>query len=426
MFSAKLTPPVRTRRFARLENMPQEILLKDAQPQKSLFSLLVQSRRLYHAVLPSLYRRISFRVTADPTKAYKADGKLLRMAQKRNPGLRHIQELELSPRDEMRRSLHEAAGYPDAERLLKAIPRGSLKYFRWLSWHEIPREVLRLLWTRQRKLTNIKLVSCKNGVDHLITELAQNPNSFHEHATALRITDVGNGVISGIVGPLLRRRKIRSLTLDFWALWSNGNRTRNPELRKIYRDGVLLDQIFAPASYLKPGLPLALEELDLSAVNLMNGVGTMLAALYTSALKILRVTSCPEAYFLFRGMSELPEDQRPRLREPQIYHEQTPGPNARLTLDIRRRQPPYDGVQRVGWFRRASLEKLCVRVSRLEMLYGPFPPVVANEFLDYGREFRAYMATVLQIPTLKTLNVTTWAVPHAHGAVRPRGPEEEA
>lgn len=338
----------------------------------------------------------------------------------------------------------------------------------WLSWHEIPREVLRLLWTRQRKLTNIELVSCKSGVDHLITELAQDPNSFHEHATELRITDVGKGVVPGIVGPLLQRGKIQSLTLDFWTLWSSMYHKGNLELKEIYRDGVLLDQIFAPASHLKPALPLALEELVLSAVDLTNSVDAILAALNTSALKTLRVTCCANAFFLFRGMSELPEDQRPRLHDLQIYHEQSPGPNAvsqndhsdrtitaindlllsitdtlhtlwivmrgrlphdrlldplapgitnhgtslqRLTLDIRRRHTPYDGAQCVGWFRRDSLEKLCARMSRLEMLYLPFPPVVANEFLDYGPEFRACMAAVLQIPTLKTLNVTTWPYP---------------
>ncbi len=256
----------------------------------------------------------------------------------------------------------------------------------------------------------------------------------------------------------------------------------NHELKEIFRDGVLLHQVFAPASYLKPALLLALQELDLSAVTFMNGVDTMLAALDTSALKTLRVTCCPDAYVLFQRMSALPEHQRPRLHELQIYHEQSPGPNpisqtdhsdrtitalnalllstpdtlhtlwiimrgrlphdrlldplapgitnhgtslVRLTLDIRRGQPPYDGVQRVGWFRRASLEKLCARMSRLEMLYVPFPPVVANEFLDYGREFRAYVATVLQIPTLKTLNVTTWPYPmhtdlHDRPAMDPR------
>ncbi|KAL8742948.1 MAG: hypothetical protein Q9184_008174 [Pyrenodesmia sp. 2 TL-2023] len=236
----------------------------------------------------------------------------------------------------------------------------------------------------------------------------------------------------------------------------------------IYHNGTLLRHIFAPASHLKPAQPLALKELVLSAVDLAYNVNFMLSALETSVLKTLKVTCCPSADVLFRKMSRLPVNQRPRLHHLQIYHMQIPGPNAvsqhdhsdrtiiainelllsatdtlhslwivmrgllphdklldplapgitnhgssllRLTLDIRLRHPPYDGAQRVGWFRREAIEKLCARMQQLEMLYLPFPPVVANEYLEYRPEFRDYMATVLQISTLKTLNVNTWPYP---------------
>ncbi|KAL8918211.1 MAG: hypothetical protein Q9208_007487 [Pyrenodesmia sp. 3 TL-2023] len=471
MSLVKLTLPVQARGRAKLDNLPQEVLdliLEDVQPKKALLSLLVQSRRMYHAVLPSLYRQVSFPVAANLEEPYKGNEKLLGMIENENPGLKHIQELDLWPRDETRRMPHQTAGYPEAESLLEAIPRNSLRHFSWRSWHEIPRKVLRLLWTRQRKLTNIELVWCKSGVDHLITELAQNPNSFHKHATKLRITDVGKGFIPGIVTPLLQRRKIESLTLDFWMLWENISCTGSDELKDIYHNGTLLSQIFAPVTHLKPAQRLALKELVLSAVDLTYNVNSMLSALETSALKTLRVTCCPSANSLFAKMSKLPANRRPRLHHLQVYHEQKPGSNAvsqhdnsdrtitaindlllsttdtllslwvvmrgrlphdklldplapgitnhgssllQLTVDIRLRHPPYDGAQRVGWFRREALEKLCARMQQLEMLYLPFPPVVANEYLDYRPEFRDYMATVLQIPTLKTLNVNTWPYP---------------
>lgn len=154
----------------------------------------------------------------------------------------------------------------------------------WKSWHEILREVLRLLLARQRKLTNIELLSCRSGVDHLITELAQNPNSFHEHATKLRITDVGKGSIPGVVTPLVRLRKIESLTLDFWMLWEDMDCTGDNELMDIYHHGTLLSQIFAPASHLKLAQRLALKELVLSAVDLTYMFTSMLFALEIPAL----------------------------------------------------------------------------------------------------------------------------------------------
>lgn len=84
---------------------------------------------MYHSVLPSLYRRVSFQVAADLGKPYRGNEKLLRMIKNKNRGQEHIQEVDLWPCDEMRRTPHKTAGYPEAELLLGAIPRDSLRTF---------------------------------------------------------------------------------------------------------------------------------------------------------------------------------------------------------------------------------------------------------------------------------------------------------
>lgn len=80
-------------------------------------------------MLPSLYRRVVF-VVDSSIGTYRANYPLLRMADKENQGLLHIQELCLYVRDELSRNLNLTADYPDAVQLLAAIPRDSLSKFR--------------------------------------------------------------------------------------------------------------------------------------------------------------------------------------------------------------------------------------------------------------------------------------------------------
>ncbi len=83
---------------------------------------------MYHAVLPAMYRRISFAVDSS-VGSYQANYKLLQLADKENQGLLHIKEVELYPRDELKRKPSVTADYPDAIQLLAAIPRNQLQRF---------------------------------------------------------------------------------------------------------------------------------------------------------------------------------------------------------------------------------------------------------------------------------------------------------
>lgn len=91
--------------------------------------MLLVSKRIYHAVLPLLYRSVVFLVDSSIGN-YRANYQLLRMAEKENQGLLHIREIQLDVQDECTRSVNTTADYPDAVQLLAAIPRDSLSIFK--------------------------------------------------------------------------------------------------------------------------------------------------------------------------------------------------------------------------------------------------------------------------------------------------------
>ncbi|KAL8646456.1 MAG: hypothetical protein Q9210_006132 [Variospora velana] len=390
------------------------------------------------------------------------------MADKENQGLLHVQEVDLAPSDERTRPPNEVADYPDA----------------------IPKEVLRLLWTRQRELANVELVPCEENVDDLIKKIGLDPCSFCERAMMLRIKDVGQGTIPKLAAWLLQLRPINSLTLDFCLLKSNIEEEQNTKRKDNYHSGVLLKNLFTPPclpTNLKTARALLLSLLTLKAVDLTNCTDLLIKALDTRALKTLRVICCTRPDKLFWKMSKVSVRAKPRLLNLTLYHEQLSSTNPmsdddrtdrtikginefllsmtdtvetlwivvrgclpkkkllgplvpgiinhsssllQLTVDARIGYPTSDRRQRVGWFPQDALEQMCAGMERLELLYIPFPPVVANEYRNYTAEFRDYMvcqtlftaklhlaptkrqqATVIQIPTLKTLNITTWPYP---------------
>ncbi|KAL8717801.1 MAG: hypothetical protein Q9181_008280 [Wetmoreana brouardii] len=83
----------------------------------------------------------------------------------------------------------------------------------------------------------------------------------------------------------------------------------------------------------------------------------------------------------------------------------------RLTVDVCSSLPPWRGKQCVGWFPHDEWEQVCASFRKLEQLYVPFPPVVADEKLTCREEFDEYLEAALQISTLKTLNMNTWPYP---------------
>ncbi|KAL8719264.1 MAG: hypothetical protein Q9181_008081 [Wetmoreana brouardii] len=116
-----------------LEDLPQEVhdlIFLNVPSKSSLWPILFLSKKMYRAVLPSLYQKISFEIDSS-VGTYHANYDLLRMADKENQGLLHIQVVELSVQDELSRHKEEEADYPDAAQLLSAIPRDSLMKFRY-------------------------------------------------------------------------------------------------------------------------------------------------------------------------------------------------------------------------------------------------------------------------------------------------------
>ncbi|KAL9626408.1 MAG: hypothetical protein Q9204_007329 [Flavoplaca sp. TL-2023a] len=471
----------------RLDSLPQEIydpIFEHASSPRTrlkhrLWPLLLVSKRMYHAVLPTIYRRLFFEIDSS-VGSYKANYKLLQLADKENQGLLHIEEVQLYPRDELERSPFTSADYPDAFQLLAVIPKDQLRRFNWNSCHELPQEILRLLWKRQRKLTNIELVQCNRPLDELVNEFDLDNSPFYQHATELRIADVGQGVLPTTALRILKERpQISTLTLDFGSIIRrlrttrdafDGDWTRWNQLTKAYHC-TLLKELFGSPKQVRLAAPLAISTLHLHCLDLWHSP-YMLSSLKWQVLENLQVVSCERPDVLLMRISQLAAEKRLRLRTFRIYHEQKLGVDSQvshdiqtdrtiysvdklllsmkdtlselwivmrglhlfdrllgpmaagitnhgksllqLTADVRGYRPAdskHSGEQHVGWFEPEIWEEVCASMGRLEQLYVPFPPVVADENLTARDEYYSYLDTALQIPTLKTLNATTWPYP---------------
>lgn len=287
--------------------------------------------------------------------------------------------------------------------------------------------------------------------------------TFFPNAASLRIADVRKATIPLIALQLLQYRpNIETLELDFWNVRLGMDRTSKT-------DG-LLKKLLDPPFQLRPPCLLAIRTLHLFAVDLRQNCDLLLTALDTTVLSDLVVVSCLKPNILFTQMSRLPAHARPHLERLVIFHSQQSQERAwvaandptdrvtksindlllstedtisnlwivmrgihgykkllsplvsgiqnhgrsliRLTVDIRSHVPPFVDQQCAGWFPKVGWERLCASMTELRFLCVPFPPVVANEYCTSRREHRDYLASALQIPTLKTLISSTYPYPH--------------
>ncbi|KAL8911688.1 MAG: hypothetical protein Q9171_003178 [Xanthocarpia ochracea] len=267
-------------RTPKLDSLPQEvydIIFKHASsPRKSLkrylWPLLFVSKRMYHAVLPTLYRRISFSVDSS-VGSYRANYKLLQLADKENRGLLHIQAIELYPDDELERKPHNAADYPDVIQLLAAIPRNQLRIF-------------------------------------------------------------GRGLIAGIALDILENRpSIDTLALEFWGikeeignlmdlpnLDDNGHTTLQ-RLKNAYQDGLLRDLFGIPKKPVRTN-QLSLVSLGLHGADLSHSPQYIFHAINLAILESLQVVGCYRTDIFLAAMAQLPVNKRPRLRQLDLYVEE--------------------------------------------------------------------------------------------------------
>ncbi|KAL9024321.1 MAG: hypothetical protein Q9180_007936, partial [Flavoplaca navasiana] len=251
----------------------------------------------------------------------------------------------------------------------------------------------------------------------------------------------------------------------------NDDGTQFDRLGKAY-DDTLLKELFRLPKQARSAVPLAITTLHLHHVGLCYSPKYMLPSLNWQVLENLHIISCDRPDVLLMRISQLAAEKRPRLRTFRIYHDQEFGVDTqmsddiqtdrtiynvdklllsmkdtlielwivmrglnrfdqllspmaagianhgkslvRLTADVRSYKPSHSmnsGDQHVGWFEPGTWEEVCASMARLEELYVPFPPVVADENLTAREEYYSYLDTTLQIPTLKTLNATTWPYP---------------
>lgn len=216
----------------------------------------------------------------------------------------------------------------------------------------MPPEVLRLLRKRQHKLTNIELVPCSKPLDERIVELDLGSNPFHQHATELRIADVGRGVLPAAALHILKERpQITTLTLDFRSIKCNldniggdlfdDDGTPLNHLTKAYHED-LLKELFRPSKQLQRAVPLAVTTLHLHCVDLWYGPKYMSACFDWKVLETLHLVSCQRPDVLLTRMSQIPAERRPRLRKFHIYHEQHPWEVTWVSDDIRTDRTIYN------------------------------------------------------------------------------------
>ncbi|KAL8729388.1 MAG: hypothetical protein Q9166_004781 [cf. Caloplaca sp. 2 TL-2023] len=388
------------RSLPQLDTLPQEVhdLIFEyvcpppRRPKHFLWPILFVSRKMYHAVLPCLYRQIRFAVDSS-VGPYKANYRLLQMADKENQGLLHIEDVELFPRDELKRKPYMTADYPDAIQLIASIPRDSLRRFNWDSWHQIPVEVLRLLWKRQHKLTNVEFIACLKPLDELIDELGLVGGSFGQHATDLRIADVADGKISVAAVQILKNRpQIDTLTLEFWSIKSRMDEFFDDEdsddeaavfpdqrIKDAYHKG-LLKALFGLPRKPQGAKPLLLVTLNLHCVDLWHGPCYMFHSIDLAVLKNLRIVGCRRPDVFLTRMSELPAEKRPHLRLLRIYHEESEFETAWVSDDDETDRT-IDSVNEILLSVKDSLQTLWIVMRGIngpERLLGPMAPGIAN------------------------------------------------
>lgn len=332
----------------------------------------------------------------------------------------------------------------------------------WNSWHQVPSEVLRLLWKRQHRLTNIELIACDIPLDKLVDDLSLGEHSFHQHATDLLIADVRRGLIARAALDILEHRpSIDSLDLEFWGikeeignlkdlphLDGNGHTTLQ-RLKNAYQDGLLRDLFGTPKKPVRTN-QLSLVTLGLHGADLSHSPKYIFHAINFAILETLEIVGCYRTDVFLAAMVQLPVNKRPRLRRLDIYVEEeevawvsdtdhtdrtvnsvnevllsmkdsldklwivirgiygpgrllspmaygiaNQGSSLRcLTVDVRNALPisrPRNPRQDVGWFPREAWEQICASMVKLEQLYVPFPPIVADERMSSRPEFRDYL-----------------------------------
>ncbi|KAL8948651.1 MAG: hypothetical protein Q9222_005175 [Ikaeria aurantiellina] len=375
--------------------------------------------------------------------SYQANYPLLQMADKENQGLLHIEEVTLTVDDELERQPSETADFPDAIQLLAAIPKNLLRRFHWNSWHRIPPEVLRLLWTKQEKLTNIELLPCGEDLMDLFNQATSRTSWIYSSVTELRITDVLDGLIPYTAVSLLQALPtIDTLILEFWEMKLKLETDQDlddddDDLHEAFQKG-LLRQLFAPPEELRPVEPIALVRLELHAVDLTKAHRYMLPALVLEALESLHVNSCPGADIFLSELSKLPQDRIPRLRRLKLYHEHTPFEYRYIS------QEPHTArtvrsLNELLLATKDTLQTLWIVIRGLHGHadpYGSLTPGVANHggslerltmdirgmSVEEKHQQRIYcrltgnvvmQSTALHIPTLKTLNINNWPYPQS-------------
>ena len=259
----------------------------------------------------------------------------------------------------------------------------------WNSCHELPQEILRLLWKRQRKLSNIELVQCNKPLDNIIDELELDDSCFYQHATELRIADVVQGILPTAAPRILRERpQISTLTLDFGSLnrrlqkmlqTFDDDGTRLNQLGKAYHD-TLLKELFRLPKQARLAVPLAITTLHLRYVGLWYSPTYMLPSLNWQVLENLHIISCRRPDVLLMRISQLAAEKRPRLRTFRIYHDQESVADTQVSDDIQIDRTIYN-VNKLLLSTKDTLIELWIVMRGMyhfDRLLNPMAPGIAN------------------------------------------------
>ncbi|KAL8860824.1 MAG: hypothetical protein Q9178_002854 [Gyalolechia marmorata] len=306
----------------RLDGLPHDILhsIVDHVDHRYawLRSLLLVSRELYSLILPRLYRELDIWVYPSDCGP-QFDYTTLQMLNKDNRGLEHVRTLILRDSGDWSEP-REISNYPEAALLAHLLPKNVLKEFQWVSWHPMPSQIYKTLFSRQKSLSCIELNCSDIPIDEMIGHLSSPACLLGglKDLEQLRIMPGDNEAMPKIACELLRQQStIRHLKLDLVYMRPGSNNDDVDEEidgRLTSKGGMraLFGNLKASSTHLWT--------LHLTGVNFSDCHRDLLSALDLSKLSSLTIVKCQHVEDFLAALAGTSDLNSMQLKCLVLYH----------------------------------------------------------------------------------------------------------
>ncbi|KAL8911686.1 MAG: hypothetical protein Q9171_003176 [Xanthocarpia ochracea] len=241
------------------------------------------------------------------------------MLNKDNPGLEHVRTLILRDSGDWSEPT-EISNYPEAALLVHLLPKNVLKEFQWVSWHPMPSQIYKTLFSRQQSLVAIELNCSDIPIDEMVGHLSS-PSCLLgglKDLEQLRIMPGDNEAMPDVACELLRQNStIRHLKLDLMYMRpGSDNDDVDEEI-----DGRLTSKGGMRALFgnLKTS-SVHLWTLHLTGVDFSDCHRDLLSALDLSKLSSLSIVKCQHVEDFLAALAGTPDLNSLQLKCLVLYH----------------------------------------------------------------------------------------------------------